>query len=345
MLDYSQEPFYSWNRSSVKDPLLGIYNFASIENLMQILSAMEIPFSLIRTNIDNFRLVNQTFGTSAGDRVLKALTEIYRQAFGFSSVIGRSNGDEFVFVAIDIRNYDQAWNFWHGIKAITEKLRLQEINNSRLTVTSATATFPQDGSLEEIRRKVDIAMYRGKTKGKNCFIIYLDEKHSHIRKLTPLEHNYLQTEITMNIFRIARTREPAAERIRNLLLYASQALFIERICVQTDQEILWEITQKESLLTHNVPMAITMVADKNKRHGVYVIKSREELELSGEQRLLEDFVMQKIHGAVFIRMPEEMEVPMYLRADSSSLDGRIWTDFEVLHLTEAANVIALLLRM
>lgn len=58
-----------------------------------------LPFSILMIDIDNFKIVNDTYGHVVGDKALKMITEVIRYQIRETDFIGRYGGDEFVMIS------------------------------------------------------------------------------------------------------------------------------------------------------------------------------------------------------------------------------------------------------
>ena len=88
-------------RLAARDPLTALYNRRALEmrapRLLDEVSAAR-PGALLLIDIDNFKLVNDLYGHSAGDRLLVALSEMIRSALPQDALAARLGGDEFVIL-------------------------------------------------------------------------------------------------------------------------------------------------------------------------------------------------------------------------------------------------------
>lgn len=86
-------------RLAARDPLTALYNRRALEvrapRLLEEVCA-ERPGALLLIDIDNFKLVNDLHGHTAGDRLLVALSELIRAALPERALAARLGGDEFV---------------------------------------------------------------------------------------------------------------------------------------------------------------------------------------------------------------------------------------------------------
>ena len=92
-LDYSEEKLYYL---SYHDQLTGLYNRFFFEaRLRQLSEKPEYPTTLISTDIDGLKLINDTIGQSAGNRLLKICANMVSEALNGQGILARVGGDEF----------------------------------------------------------------------------------------------------------------------------------------------------------------------------------------------------------------------------------------------------------
>jgi diguanylate cyclase (GGDEF)-like protein len=162
---------------SVKDSLTGTYNRAFISQQLseELNRAIRYnrPLSLIFCDIDHFKRINDTFGHSAGDKVLKELIRIISSSIRMNiDWIGRYGGEEFIIVLpeTDI----------HGACSLAERLRKKvetmviEIMDQPVSITASFGvaglnreTANKPCGYEELINVADQYMYQAKKEGRN----------------------------------------------------------------------------------------------------------------------------------------------------------------------------------
>ena len=124
--------------------------------------------AVVMMDIDSFKVINDRYGHSAGDEVLKALAKQFNHAVRMNDIAARIGGEEF---ALLIRDADMP-----QVLAIAERLRqaieLDSIVHSGeevdYTVSIGISLFEtQDDEFESILNRADRALYRAKSLGKN----------------------------------------------------------------------------------------------------------------------------------------------------------------------------------
>ncbi|MBR4495604.1 MAG: GGDEF domain-containing protein [Acholeplasmatales bacterium] len=166
------------------DPLTQIINRKFILKIANGLVEDKIPFALMILDLDNFKQINDSYGHLAGDFILKSIGEALVNYYSKEIFIGRYGGDEILLLIPNLVNYEDVHSFLEGLYTKDKVLRKYYNDGTRdiyLTASLGCATYPNDASnFEDLFSKADKALYRGKTKGRNCYIIYVEEKHKDI---------------------------------------------------------------------------------------------------------------------------------------------------------------------
>jgi diguanylate cyclase len=154
------------------DPLTGLNNRRQYERLFgqEIARAdrKKHQLALCIIDLDHFKQVNDTWGHSAGDKVLKAVAELCRANFRTIDIIGRLGGEEFVVLLPDT---DLATAL-HIAGRVLQRLADTPISIGdqaiHLTATAGVVERqPDEMTLESLVQRADAAMYRGKKAGRN----------------------------------------------------------------------------------------------------------------------------------------------------------------------------------
>ena len=203
---YFEEILKVRDTNSVVDSLTGLVSRRYIIGLIQSLIENNVPFSLALLDLDNFKFINDTYGHEYGDEVLKkvgllkykdkkvnALSGGQRQSMskdlirylGDYGIAGRYGGDEFLIINFRDRTYDDLKSFYMGLYSNYNVLRKNIVLDTCepfVTGTIGSATYPKDASdYDSLFELIDKTLYRGKTKGRNCYIIYVESKHKNIQ--------------------------------------------------------------------------------------------------------------------------------------------------------------------
>jgi len=134
--------------------------------------------ALLFIDIDNFKVINDSLGHDAGDQLLRVLSERLRAVVRDRDMLGRFGGDEFIVMVRDATG---------GMDpvAIAERLRAEiakpiEIDGAELFVTASIGITVADREglgTAELLRDADAAMYRAKSRGRDCVEVFSPSTH------------------------------------------------------------------------------------------------------------------------------------------------------------------------
>lgn len=176
--------FSSHKAEHVFDSLTSLVNKEYLIRYMKSLSEKNVMFTLFMMDFDNFKKINDTYGHPIGDKVLKDAAKLLEEEIGAKGVIARYSDDEFAILIPNITMYNDVWTIARNYHQRLRKASFSYLNNpnvSAVTMTSGICRYPIDAkNVEDLLVLADKALYRGKTKGKNCFIIYNKSLHGDI---------------------------------------------------------------------------------------------------------------------------------------------------------------------
>ncbi|MBI3444522.1 MAG: GGDEF domain-containing protein [Magnetospirillum sp.] len=155
-------------KASITDALTGLFNRRRLDDAfaheLDRAQRYGLPVSIIITDVDHFKSVNDTYGHHVGDLVLQLIAERLRHGVRAVDTVGRWGGEEFLVICPDT---DQ-----EGARALAEKLRASIGQTDFPTLGSATSSFGiaqyRDGeSFKDVVARADTALYRAKIGGRN----------------------------------------------------------------------------------------------------------------------------------------------------------------------------------
>ena len=128
--------------------------------------------ALLYIDLDNFKVVNDTLGHEAGDRLLLAVADILRNTVREDDILVRFGGDEFVIVLPDC-TVPNAINIGEGLRENLENLVFSEEERT-FRVGASIGIVPIDGSREssDVLGVADAACYAAKAGGRNRVELY-----------------------------------------------------------------------------------------------------------------------------------------------------------------------------
>jgi Amt family ammonium transporter len=125
------------------------------------------PGALLYIDLDNFKVVNDTLGHDAGDRLLLTVADILRHAVRKDDVLVRFGGDEFVIILPDCAVQD-ALHIGEKLRANIDSLIFSEGGRS-FRIGASIGVSPIDGTKEpaDVIGVADAACYAAKSGGRN----------------------------------------------------------------------------------------------------------------------------------------------------------------------------------
>lgn len=157
-----------------KDNLTGINNRENFEEYfsLEIANANlnKQPLSLIIFDVDNFKLVNDTYGHQAGDVLLKDLVTLIGNNIKNGDIFARWGGEEFV-VLTPATEINGAYILAENLRKLVQSYVFNYVE-SNLTLSFGIAQLSQDDTKKTLFEKADKAMYEAKKNGRNRTEIY-----------------------------------------------------------------------------------------------------------------------------------------------------------------------------
>ncbi|MGM0623642.1 MAG: putative bifunctional diguanylate cyclase/phosphodiesterase [Campylobacterota bacterium] len=188
------------------DTLTGLANRVSLQSEIELTikdsKRKKQKFALLFIDLDKFKEVNDTFGHTLGDQMLKTVAKRIENATKKRDFLSRVGGDEFVLIAKDIKSSADVVKLAQKIKKIIDEPIVLEDNIFFMTLSVGIAIFPDHGNSSELLTKhADAAMYAVKEDTRDGYMIYdssMTKKVSHKLNI----QNELKTSIDEGRFEI-----------------------------------------------------------------------------------------------------------------------------------------------
>ncbi|MBV1757656.1 MAG: EAL domain-containing protein [Dethiosulfatibacter sp.] len=130
------------------------------------------PIGILFLDLDGLRTVNDNFGRSQGDELLKAVAARLVDLVRETDTIARVSGDEFIIMVQNMRSVDDILKVADKIVgAFRQPFKLNQ-NEINVTTSVGISVFPTDGeTYETLIKNADLAMHKAKEKGKNQLVL------------------------------------------------------------------------------------------------------------------------------------------------------------------------------
>lgn len=179
-----------------KDPMTGVLNKASVVRLIKNrISNLGPSESIVIAilDLDNFKLVNDTFGHLYGDKIIIQFANIISRTIGSRGIVGRFGGDEFMIMLEGIKDEMDLRSVLRAIRTGVE-MDFKDIgDNISLTTSIGAATYPKDArSYDELFTKADYCLYLSKMRGKNRYVMfdYMIKEHHYLNDKLMLKKDH-----------------------------------------------------------------------------------------------------------------------------------------------------------
>ena len=174
------------------DPLTGLPNRNLLQDrLQQLLNLAQrrgTKGSLAFVDLDNFKLINDSLGHGAGDKLLVEVARRLKSCLRDTDTVARYGGDEFVLILGDDGGLSDTLHILRRVRnAIGEPVMLdgQEV---RVDCSIGVSVFPDDGAdLGVLLRHADAAMHHAKKLGKGQFQFYTESLNAEARDRLALD--------------------------------------------------------------------------------------------------------------------------------------------------------------
>ena len=328
------------------DTLTSVLSRKSMEEYINYLISNKTSFSMFLIDIDDFKTINDVLGHSAGDQSLlicsKRMIEVFKEHKG---VVGRYGGDEFFAILPNEIEYENVWNVGNKLNEnIRKSNSIPDIEKAlpagKFTITSGVARYPLDANdYESLLSLCDKALYIGKQKGKNRFIVYNAEIHQDVFKNRDYKKSDVKEVIDYVFQELTNKSASLDENLITAISFVSKCYDVSLAskCINDNLEILYsdgkitkakyiDINEYLDLKASEVDTMIFMYINKL---GPKHLKLKKQFEEQG------------IHASILIPCRTKSMNYGYLRIDAKY--ERIWSKEEKTVFQIIANLYALLL--
>lgn len=161
------------------DEMTGLLNRAASWNKIQEYLSTEGSngsHALFMIDLDDFKLVNDTYGHKAGDMLLTKMAAAIKSCFRENDIVGRIGGDEFFVLAKNMSDQDSICDRAEYLLDISRAIYATH-TTAIGSVSIGISRYPRDGQHpDDLYEKADEALYKAKGIGKNRFVFSSDKQ-------------------------------------------------------------------------------------------------------------------------------------------------------------------------
>jgi diguanylate cyclase len=164
--------FEKYRNESTIDGLTGLNNYRKFDDifnkLIQTLDEKQEKLSLLYLDIDHFKNINDKYGHTQGDEVLKQLSDLLQQNTRSFDIVSRNGGEEFTVLLLDCSLEKAIWTA-ENIRKIVEKYPFQLSEEVfHLTISIGISCYRETtADVGQIIDDADKALYEAKKAGRN----------------------------------------------------------------------------------------------------------------------------------------------------------------------------------
>ncbi|MFD1737858.1 putative bifunctional diguanylate cyclase/phosphodiesterase [Bacillus salitolerans] len=191
-----------YNYLAYHDELTGLPNRRHFQDeLHQLIQENKNDIALLLIDLDRFKIINDTYGHTCGDRLLIEVTKRLKRCVPEEGMVARISGDEFIVLLKD--NVEQAMHIADRIIKQFKDPFTVDHNQIHTTASIGIARYSagEVPSLEDFFVQVDVAMYKAKSQGRNCFMVYSPDMYKDTSEELLLE-GYLRKALERQEFQL-----------------------------------------------------------------------------------------------------------------------------------------------
>jgi diguanylate cyclase len=154
-----------------EDQLTGSLNRRGLDDVYEREAARadrrNSPICVALLDLDNFKMLNDTYGHFAGDEALIHLVRVVKETLRPTDVIARFGGEEFLLVLPDTKIEDATQTMMRVQRALTKHFFMYKNEQILITFSAGVAQRLPGEDQDAVTNRADAAMYRAKKAGKN----------------------------------------------------------------------------------------------------------------------------------------------------------------------------------
>lgn len=315
-----------------KDPMTKVANRAEFDRMQALYIETHdqagMPCSLIMTDIDHFKSINDTYGHQAGDEAIIAVANVLKEMCRSGDLVARYGGEEFAVLCADCTAAEAVQRAEQIRRQISET-QLATLGNKRLTASFGVTQLQSGDTPEVMLGRADKALLLAKERGRNQVVQLgngMDQQTSRKKKWwsfggwksQPIAEVVLTSEVPVNIAieklrgfvndhraKVASTRDNRVE-----IEIASDAVGVNRR--KSDRpdpfRIDIELTERRETRSNNIGLAAGVYAVTEAKVAVRPKKQRNRRE--AEQREKARLILNSLKAYLMARETEETTSPL-----------------------------------
>lgn len=241
----------------IRDELTELFNryyfMKCLNEELERAKRYDMPLSCCIFDIDDFKLINDTYGHIFGDQVLKQIGRLAKAIVRGTDIVARYGGEEFVILFAHTRLEDAVVAVEHIRRTISTLIFLHNEKEVRVTATFGMSSYLPENTKNSstLLHRADMGLYVGKKQyHKNCIVIYTENGYRIVKKEESLIKNFEDMKETFDSF--PRTEEVSIREITHQKKFKKDLLAVKTKlqCIRIPTQILIKAKGGKASLHH-----------------------------------------------------------------------------------------------
>jgi diguanylate cyclase (GGDEF)-like protein len=156
--------------AAIHDEKTGLYNNKFFETVFEMEAEKakrgQQKLSMIMTDIDHFKQINDTLGHIKADELLKSLADVIKKQIRKSDIAARFGGEEFI-ILLPETNLEKAKKFASRLKTAIHSDKI--LKKYHVNVSGGISQYKDKEQRKNLKERVDKALYKAKEGGRDRF--------------------------------------------------------------------------------------------------------------------------------------------------------------------------------
>lgn len=248
-LERKKQQIKAETKKAHTDMLTKLHNRLYLEQTMQKMEEKKEKGAMFMIDLDNFKIINDTYGHIVGDKTLQRFADVLRAFAKEGDIVCRLAGDEFVTFYPDLTNRETISTKAEGIiRLFAEKMG--ELGYGGVVSVSIGIVITEgEESFQNLYNKADKSLYFVKNNGKNAYHFYGKENDvpSEINTVIDLDNVYHMMEDGMDMS--DGTFQLAYDEFKKIYDFVVRGMVRRK---QDCQMVLFTIEPKQKILVDDV---------------------------------------------------------------------------------------------
>ncbi|MBQ9124992.1 MAG: EAL domain-containing protein [Acholeplasmatales bacterium] len=269
----------------IRNSKTGLVEKTFMTEYVSYLTDCNIPYALGIMEIDNLLNIADTFGKNISEELLIQVCNSLNSEINNQGILGYYDESSIMIVFPNVDNCNKIYGIFSEIyagKSLRHDYSVKNISYY-ITATSGSAVYPADAStLSELMIAVNKALYRGRQKGRNCFITYVHSKHKDIvlDNINKISYSKLMDDIALS-FRLCSPMNTFLENTLRMIkevLGITGAFFIDN----------------ESNMISSKSIGSNQLASLTIRNFESILKASDLINMSNLEAIYDDVLKKKL---------------------------------------------------